>query len=84
MIAFLVGGTESTAHTLTSILYFLKKNPEKYDVLMKELSQYGFKRFNESLESFEKENLHEVNYLNYTIREALRMDAPFFESLSLT
>ena len=82
MIAFLVGGTESTAHTLTSLLYFLKKYPEKYNYLCNELYESGFKRFDKNENSYNKDKLHEINYLNYVIRETLRMDAPFFESLS--
>ena len=38
----IMAGVDTSAHSFCSTLYFLKKNPEKLDKLVKELKDHGF------------------------------------------
>ena len=75
-ITMLIAGFETTARSLTSVLYLLKHNPEIKTKLIKELEVAGL---------FEVENktnkelyvaYNECDYLYYVFREALRLDYP--------
>jgi len=41
LILFMIGGSDTTSYTMTSILFFLKKYPESETKLLKELESYG-------------------------------------------
>lgn len=76
LILFMVGGTETSSHTVTSIFYFLKKSPEKLHKLTEELRENGFTKDANFEELFTKEKLNNLSYLNNVIKEGLRMDSP--------
>jgi cytochrome P450 len=75
IIAFIVGGTETSSHAITSTLYYLKKNPMVLEKLMNELEKYGFWE-KESYQKYTLDNIHEMNYLSYVIKEVQRYDNP--------
>jgi len=73
MVAIMVGGAETTSHSLMSCLYFLKKYPENYKRLRKELEDNGFGQ--EFEKNFTLDKVQDLNFLNSFIKEALRMDS---------
>ena len=78
---FLIGGTETSARTICCIFYFLAKYSKWYDNLIKNLISWGTLNFDGSLKSITKENLNNWDYLNYIIKEALRIDPPAVETI---
>ena len=75
-------GMETSSHSMTSALYFLHKNPDKLAILLKELEDAGLKRFEKHNDLYTLEKMQELNYLNYVVKEALRLDGPAFDSLN--
>mmetsp|Transcript_10787 Transcript_10787/g.9508 ORF Transcript_10787/g.9508 Transcript_10787/m.9508 type:complete len:143 (-) Transcript_10787:503-931(-) len=57
-------GTETTAHAMTSFFYYLKKNPEVYKKLQKELTDNGFMKGDKFKEHVNLENIQNLSYLN--------------------
>jgi cytochrome P450 len=78
--AFIVGGTETSSHAITSALYYLKKNPRVLEKLMQELEKHEFCE-GDSLEKYTLDNIHELNYLSYVVKEVQRYDNPAPETL---
>lgn len=81
IVGFLVAGTETASHTLTVILYYLKKNPEKLVKVISELRSLGFMDTNKTDAAYSVDNLNDLDYLTYVIKEALRYDPPANQSL---
>jgi cytochrome P450 len=80
-ISLLLGGTETSSHALASILYYLKKYPKCYDKLVEEMEENGFSRKGHGLEHYQRDTILNMSYLNYVVRETLRLDCPTFNSL---
>lgn len=76
IIAFMIAGTDTSAHAVISILYFLKKYPDVEHKLRTELTNTGLSYGSDPRERITKKKLQEIDYLNYVIKEALRMDSP--------
>jgi cytochrome P450 len=66
-----MAGVDSTATTLTYIIYSLEKHPQYIKKLAKELSGYP------NVDSLKSVELEKLPYLNAVIRESLRMYPPF-------
>ena len=66
-----MAGVDSTATTLTYIIYSLEKYPQYIEKLAKELSGYP------NVDSLKSVELEKLPYLNAVIRESLRMYPPF-------
>jgi hypothetical protein len=75
MITMVVAGIETTSRTITTILFYLKKNPEKRELLIKELRDNGFDK-NTNWEELNLEKLLSLDYLTCVCKEALRIDSP--------
>lgn len=75
----MVGGTDTTAHSMTSAMYYLKKYPEVLQKLRKEMSDNGFSKGANLEEIFTMEKIQSLEYLGYVIKEALRIDSPTIE-----
>ena len=78
LVTIVVAGTETTSRTIISSLYYLKKNPDKLELLMQDLKKHGFDK------DFDFTKLHidqilELEYLPLVIKEALRIDSPVVE-----
>lgn len=78
LVTIVVAGTETTSRTIISALYYLKKNPEKLQLLVEDLNKHGFDK------DFDFEKLHidqilALEYLPQVIKEALRIDSPVVE-----
>ena len=80
IITFLIGGTETSSHSITSTLYYLYKNPAKKEILIKEFEENGFGK-GHSGEKYTIDNIHKMDYLNFVVKESLRMDSPGPEAL---
>lgn len=81
IIGYILAGADTSAHGFCSTLYQLKKNPEKYDKLMAELKEHGFDQ-NTDMENFLNwERIDKLDYLNYCLKEGLRIDPPGVDSL---
>lgn len=76
LISFMIAGTDTSSHTVTTILYYLKKYPEVEKKLMEHLKSHGFDSKADPHKVITSEKIQELDYLNYVIREALRMDTP--------
>ena len=81
IIAFMLAGTETSSHAIGSAIYFLKKNPKCLTKLMDEFESNGFSRSGHSEDYYSLDNIHKMDYLNYVVKEALRIDTPGVESL---
>ncbi|XP_037921267.1 cytochrome P450 CYP12A2-like isoform X1 [Hermetia illucens] len=68
-IDMLFGGMDTTSSTATSLLYFLAKNPEKQEILRKEIMTILPSK--DSLLTVE--NMKNVPYLRACLKESLRM-----------
>jgi cytochrome P450 len=64
-------GTDTTAISLTYILYNLARYPEYIDKIYKEVSEYN------DLDSLKSTELEKLEYMNAVIRESMRMFPPF-------
>jgi len=69
ILAFLFGGTGTTAHTLTYCTYLLAVNPEKQDLLREEILTH----FPDTEASITYEALLKLPYLDMVIKETLRL-----------
>ncbi len=78
---FLIGGTETSARTICCIVYFLSKYPKWYDNLIKDLIDWGALNIDGSLKSITKEIVNDWDYLNYVVKEAIRIDPPAVETI---
>eukprot|EP00343_Euplotes_focardii_P008025 CAMPEP_0205819602 /NCGR_PEP_ID=MMETSP0206-20130828/2041_1 /ASSEMBLY_ACC=CAM_ASM_000279 /TAXON_ID=36767 /ORGANISM="Euplotes focardii, Strain TN1" /LENGTH=342 /DNA_ID=CAMNT_0053113393 /DNA_START=531 /DNA_END=1559 /DNA_ORIENTATION=- len=74
LFLFIVAGSDTTAHTLCSFMYLLKKSPEKLAKLKVELAKHGITGGDNVEEQITFENILDVDYLSYCFKEALRMD----------
>ena len=82
IIGFLAGGADTSAHLITSAIYYLFRNKDKLDKLLVELDSFGFKNFERIDDKIERDTIQGMEYLNYVIKEALRLDPPTFDTLS--
>jgi len=77
MIAFLVGGHESSAKTLTTALLVLKKHPEIEEKLRNEVNDV----FPNEIEEITSDMLDKMSYLSCFVKEVLRFTPPALRSL---
>ena len=80
LIGLFGASAETSSHTMTSALYFLKKNPEVLKKLKAEIETH-FKEFPEDVDAYSKDNILKLDYLNNVVKETLRNDSPAMESL---
>lgn len=81
--AILNGAHLNCGKILSATLYYLLKNPSKMAKLKKEieeelLSQGGPYDENNLSEVLTRENLKELSYLSYVVKEALRLSSPIY------
>jgi cytochrome P450 len=91
-------GAETASHNLVVALYWLinpkndlfhpncednqTSNPRVLKKLMDELEDKGFKKFEDNFDLYTLQNISECDYLNYVVKECLRIDGPANQSLS--
>ena len=78
LITIVVAGTETTSRTIVSILYYLKKCPDKLAKLKKELKDHGFDK-NTDWANLDVDRVLALDYLLCCIKEGLRIDSPVVE-----
>jgi cytochrome P450 len=81
LLGFMCAGTETSAHTLTTLFYHVKKKPEVLEKIKEELKENGFFDYDNLEAAYNYDNLMKLEYLNNSIKEALRIDAPVFETM---
>jgi cytochrome P450 len=75
LITAMVGGSETSAHTLVSAFYYMSKYPEVYQKLKDELNQNGFTSDIKSYENLTVETMGDLTYLNNFVKEVFRIDS---------
>ena len=76
-VMLLIAGFDSTSILITSCLFQLKKkNPEALQKLMESSSKWGIINVDKSKGSSLKDIYENCDYLNYVIKETLRIDGP--------
>ena len=78
LVTIVVAGTETTSRTIISILYYLKKNPDKLELTVKDLKDHGFDK-NFDFSKLDVEQILTLEYLPLSIKEGLRVDSPVVE-----
>ena len=80
-ILMMIAGYDTVAHSLTSVLHFLKKNPDKMEKLNKELEKSGLHNIEGKSGKDLMKAYMECDYLTYVGKESLRLDAPVMQSV---
>ena len=75
LVMLMVAGTDTSSHTIASLLYFLKKYPKTEEKLIAEMEKVGLVYGTET-SGITMEKVQEVDYLNYVVKEAMRIDTP--------
>ena len=76
IMGLLFAGLDTTSHALVSCIYFIKKNPQNYSKLIEEIGKAGItKDMDYSLQE-SKDKIHSCDYLNFVVKEVLRIDPP--------
>ena len=80
----LFAGFDTSSHGITSMIYFLYKYPLTLSKLMGELKTNGVLDLNPKQGSNLKDIYEKWDYLNYVVKEGLRIDPPASKSLNYT
>lgn len=78
---YILAGADTSAHSFCATLYQLKKNPEKLAKLMDELKAHGFDKDTDMEKVLCWEKIDKLDYLNFCLKEGLRIDPPGVDSL---
>mmetsp|Transcript_31247 Transcript_31247/g.27613 ORF Transcript_31247/g.27613 Transcript_31247/m.27613 type:complete len:184 (-) Transcript_31247:372-923(-) len=81
MIGLLLGGHDTSSQVLISAVYFTKKNPEVHAKLLGELTKLGIDGNSDYRTDETKDAIQECEYLDYVVKEILRIDCPTLYSL---
>ena len=81
MILLLFTGFDTTSHGIASILYNIHKNPRVLNKLLSGLKLNGITDISTDDESSLKETYEQWDYLNYVVKEGIRIDPPVMNSL---
>lgn len=82
LLTYMVAGSETSARTMVSSLYYMKKNPETLVKLRQELKENGLTKDSNFKEVLTIDVVQNLDYLTMIVKEALRMDSPTFESFT--
>ena len=75
-VIFFVAGFFTTAHTLSSLMYHLAKNPDVQDNILEEIREVLDANAQDKINH---DNIKDMHYLEAAINETLRMNAPISE-----
>lgn len=81
IIGLMMASIETTSHSLTSAMYYLKKYPQTLVTLQEELLDNGYHKYSDNKGMFDRDKILEMEYLNCVVKEALRVDGPATQSL---
>jgi cytochrome P450 len=74
LILFMVGGTESSSHSLTAAFYYLKKYPDILAKVKKELEEYDIKKGSGLKDAISFDSINKLEYVTNFVKEVLRYD----------
>ncbi|CAI2364476.1 unnamed protein product [Moneuplotes crassus] len=77
---FIFAGAETSSHGIVSTLFFMKKYPESFEKLRKEIQDAGISKETLFSEGLTREKIEELDYLTCVVKEGLRIDGPGAES----
>ena len=81
-LLMLFAGFDTTSRGLSSTLILLKKNPEKLKKLYEELETYKITDITDLPKEKYKSICDECDYLNFVLKESLRIHSPVVQSLT--
>lgn len=81
LLNYLFAGFATVGYSTCSMIYQLKKNPEKLAKLRQELKENGLDK-PESYKNLNKDQICDLDYLNMCIKEGLRIDCSATASVS--
>jgi cytochrome P450 len=84
LIGTMLAGNDTSAHLFCAVIFYCKKYPATMEKLMKELKENGFDENTNMHEAVTKTVVSNMNYLNYVVKEACRLDPPTSDSLGYT
>lgn len=84
LMSFTVAAFETSAKTICSTLYFLKKKPLVLKKLREELKENGFTKGVDIKEICTMEKVQDLDYMTNVIKEAMRIDSPVSETFPYT
>ena len=73
---FIFAGFDTTSRTINVTLYHLKKNPKVLEKLMNEIRKHKLDHTGEMSDLELRDALQNCDYLNYVVKESLRIDTP--------
>jgi len=82
--AFMAAGAETSSHGVASTIFLLKKFPEKLEKLREELKNHGVTKEYIRQGKFSMEDLAELDYLSYVVKESFRYESPGPEAFVYT
>ena len=78
----LFAGFDTSSRALSGIVCLLKRNPDKLVKLYQEINDHDLANVTDLPQDQFKSVYNECDYLNFVIKEGLRMDAPAIESIT--
>ena len=81
-LLMLFAGFDTTSRGLSSTVILLKQNPEKLQKLYQEIETCGIRKITDVPREKYKSIYDECDYLNYVLKESLRLDPPVIHSLT--
>ncbi|CAI2366752.1 unnamed protein product [Moneuplotes crassus] len=83
MLLQLFAGSDTTSHSVVALFYYIKKNPEVYEKLVKLYEQQGITKNGDlQRDKVTVEGFENCEYAEYVIKELLRLDVPTVETVS--
>ena len=82
LIGTMLAGNDTSAHLFCAVIYYCSKYPDTLEKLKKELREHGFDENTNLIQACTKTAISSMNYLNYVVKEAARLDPPTSDSLA--
>mmetsp|Transcript_10380 Transcript_10380/g.11836 ORF Transcript_10380/g.11836 Transcript_10380/m.11836 type:complete len:418 (+) Transcript_10380:312-1565(+) len=70
----IIGGNDTSSRSIIAAIFWLKKNQKMANKLKEELAKVGITKDTDFTSDHFKENITECNYIDYVIKEVLRID----------
>ena len=81
-LMMLFGGFDTSSRVISGALCLLKKNTDKLEKLLHELEECKIANITDRPQNQYKSIYNECDYLNFVLKESLRIDSPIAETIS--